>query len=167
MLIQFASTPTAVDRQIDQARLLMAADRVDLVRGDEEISLWREHACAVWAAAGAVIKMSWLPARLPAVLSHVDEIAQANNATIEMVGRAGVGAGVLRVDADATGQVAIIERLRASPTVVANVVVLRAHTGAKAKVDVWGPRGDTASLLRAVKRSFDPAGILNAGRGPI
>jgi FAD/FMN-containing dehydrogenase len=32
---------------------------------------------------------------------------------------------------------------------------------------VWGPPGSHATLVGAVKRAFDPAGILNAGRGPI
>ena len=32
-------------------------------------------------------------------------------------------------------------------------------------VGVFGPPGDTVALLREIKRAFDPAGILNAGRG--
>jgi FAD/FMN-containing dehydrogenase len=37
----------------------------------------------------------------------------------------------------------------------------------KEQIDVWGAPGDTAPLLSALKRTFDPAGILNAGRGPL
>jgi FAD/FMN-containing dehydrogenase len=51
--------------------------------------------------------------------------------------------------------------------VVGHVVVLRADAAVKDRADVWGPPGDTAALLGAIKRALDPAGILNAGRGPI
>ena len=30
--------------------------------------------------------------------------------------------------------------------------------------DIWGPPGDAAALMRAVKDRFDPAGVLNPGR---
>ena len=33
----------------------------------------------------------------------------------------------------------------------------------KKRVGVFGPPRDTAALLREIKLSFDPAGILNAG----
>jgi hypothetical protein len=85
---------------------------------------------------------------------------------VALVGRAGVGAGFVRVDADASTQVKAIGLLRATDS-VGNVVVLRAAPEVKAQADVWGPPGDTAALLREIKRAFDPAGILNAGRGPV
>jgi FAD/FMN-containing dehydrogenase len=34
-------------------------------------------------------------------------------------------------------------------------------------VDVWGDLGAAVAILGALKRAFDPAGILNAGRGPV
>ena len=30
--------------------------------------------------------------------------------------------------------------------------------------DVWGPPGDAAAVMRALKERFDPAGVLNPGR---
>jgi FAD/FMN-containing dehydrogenase len=50
---------------------------------------------------------------------------------------------------------------------VGNVAVLRASPELKQQVDVWGPASSAADAARAVKTMFDPAGILNAGRGPI
>jgi FAD/FMN-containing dehydrogenase len=47
------------------------------------------------------------------------------------------------------------------------VVVLRASRELKALVDVWGPPQDAERVLQSLKQMFDPAGILNAGRGPI
>jgi hypothetical protein len=50
---------------------------------------------------------------------------------------------------------------------VGNVAVLRASRELKAHVDVWGPPASAADATRALKSMFDPAGILNASRGPI
>jgi len=50
---------------------------------------------------------------------------------------------------------------------VGNVVVLRADAELKQHVDVWGPPASAIDAFRALKHMFDPAGILNAGRGPI
>jgi len=72
----------------------------------------------------------------------------------------------VRVDGPVDAAVTFVDRLRAGDT-VANVVVLRASPAVKARVDVWGAPGDSLPVMQAIKTSLDPAGILNAGRGPI
>jgi FAD/FMN-containing dehydrogenase len=62
--------------------------------------------------------------------------------------------------------VAAVERLRASAD-VGNVVLLRGSRALKERVDVWGPERSSDPVARAVKNAFDPAGVLNANRGPI
>ena len=37
----------------------------------------------------------------------------------------------------------------------------------KEQAGAWPPGGDNTNVLRAIKRAFDPAGVLNAGRGYI
>jgi glycolate oxidase FAD binding subunit len=34
----------------------------------------------------------------------------------------------------------------------------------KPGIDVWGPAPPTLSLMREIKRQFDPEGLLNPGR---
>src|SRR5262249_7360836 len=97
----------------------------------------------------------------------VDEIGQMREADVELVGRAGVGAGSVRVHAEAPIGVAAIEHLRRQIGVVGNVVVQRASSDVKEKTDVWGLSADTANLLKSIKQALDPAGVLGAGRGPI
>ena len=167
LVMQFASTPAAIDAQVGDVRRLLAADSFDLVAGDAERDLWRGHMRAVWAAPGVIVRASWLPATLPAVLTLVDEIGGQRAGAIEIVGRAGVGAGIIRIDGDHAWSVAAVERLRAQSDLLGHVVLLRASPAVKQQVDVWGPARDHAALAGAVKRTFDPAGILNAGRGPI
>jgi len=48
-----------------------------------------------------------------------------------------------------------------------HVVIVRAPADVKTRVDVWGPASAAAPLLETIKAALDPAGILNAGRGPI
>jgi hypothetical protein len=112
-----------------------------------------------------VIRLSWLPASLEAVLALVCGWGKAGP-RLDFTCRAGIGVGLLRVEGDAATQVDIVLKLREQPDLFRQVTVLRADPALKAAVDVWG--GDTsAALHEAIKRAFDPAGILNAGRGPV
>ncbi|HWW82554.1 MAG TPA: FAD-linked oxidase C-terminal domain-containing protein, partial [Vicinamibacterales bacterium] len=88
---------------------------------------------------------------------------------IELIGRAAVGSGLIRIDADIPQQAAVIERLRQSAA-LGHVIIVRATNELKALVDVWGQPtslGDRGELMSSLKRAFDPEGILNAGRGPL
>ena len=73
---------------------------------------------------------------------------------------------LLRVEADIESQAAIVEQLRHS-NVVTHATVRDAPLAVKQQVDTWGPLGAAGMLSSRVKRALDPAGILNAGRGPI
>jgi glycolate oxidase FAD binding subunit len=86
--------------------------------------------------------------------------------SIELIGRGGVGAGHIRIDADEPAQAQIISQLRETAA-FGNVVIVRGSAALKTLVDVWGPQGDRQSLLGSLKRAFDPDGVLNAGRGPL
>ena len=77
-----------------------------------------------------------------------------------------IGAGLVRLNGEDSSIVAAITELRASRD-VGHVVVLRASRRLKELVDVWGPPSGANEVARVLKRKFDPANILNAGRGPI
>jgi hypothetical protein len=113
------------------------------------------------------VRVSWLPAALEHVIALVERIGADGVTAIELAGRAGVGVGLVRVDADVAAQVRAVAELRARPEVVGHVVVLRADQAVKENVEVWGPPGDTTALLGAIKHALDPNGILSAGRGPM
>jgi glycolate oxidase FAD binding subunit len=166
-LVQFASTQAAIDAQVDELRRLVDADSFTLTTGPEEAGLWRGQTRAPWAAAGSIVRASWLPSHIRAVLSLLEEIAGEGGRSIQLVARAGVGAGLIRIEADPTATVAAIESLRARPDVAGHVVALRADPLVKRRIDVWGAPGDHGALLGAIRRAFDPAGVLNAGRGPV
>lgn len=162
--IRFASLPAVVHAQADQARALLTTGggRVEVLDDEAERKLWSEHQMRAWAGSGAVVRASWLPANLAAVLGEL----RAAKGSCALTGRAAVGAGLVTIDADVDTQARTIARLRESST-VGNVVLLRGSDALKAKVDAWGPLGDRVPLLASIKRALDPHDTLNAGRGPL
>jgi glycolate oxidase FAD binding subunit len=166
LLLRFASVPASVDAQLEEAcALTPVKDCATRVLGqDEERTAWEELGRRVWDAPGAIVRASWLPASVSTTLSQVRRLA--GSACIELVGRAAIGAGLIRIDADVRAQAAVIEQLRQAES-LGNVVMLRGSQDLKAVVDVWGPQGDRDPLFASLKRALDPGGVLNANRGPL
>jgi glycolate oxidase FAD binding subunit len=164
LLVRMASSPAATSAQAAEARRLMSSTPA-VVNGEEERALWADQIQEPWAEAGTVIRLSWLPAQLSAVIAL---LARLRNETCRVAVFAGrtIGAGLLRIDGDETAVAAAIASLRGSAD-VGHVIVLRATPRLKRQVDVWGPSSGALDVARALKNKFDPANILNAGRGPV
>jgi glycolate dehydrogenase FAD-binding subunit len=159
-LLRFASLPAVVDAQIERASALVSAcaTGVAVVDGDAQQALWRDHATRIWRDGdAALVRASWLPASIDAVAGAVDG---------ELIGRAAIGAGVIRIGGDDDAQVRAIDELRRSRD-VGNVVVVRGSAALKRRIDVWPPHGDRQPVFDALKRALDPHHVLNAGRGPL
>jgi glycolate oxidase FAD binding subunit len=177
VLVRFASLPAVVDAQVEQATagLKACTTSLDVVHGDAERALWQAHATEIWEQPGAIVRASWLPANIAAGLAEIAGLkpcatsapgAVAQGFSPAFIGRAAVGAGLIRIAGDTDAQAAAVERLRAS-SVFGNVVIVRGSAELKARVDVWGSHGDRQPLFDSLKRAFDPHGVLNAGRGPL
>jgi glycolate oxidase FAD binding subunit len=163
VLVRFATSPAAAAAQVDQARALVGGE---VVAGDPEAALWRRYQGRAAASAGTVVRMAWLPAVLSQVLALVEEIGNSRG-SIELVARAAVGTGLVRLDGSVDWQASTIERLRDRTDLVRHVTIQDASPEVKAQVDAWGPPDPAAPVLSAIKRALDPAGILNANRGPV
>jgi len=172
VMLCFASVPAAVDAQIDGASRLTSLNgsATTIVQGDDERTRWREQSERIWSAPGAVVRASWLPANIASAMRELQQIVSSRPRVIDggasMIGRAGVGAGLIRIGGDAHDQAAVIEHLRRA-SVFGNVVILRGSAELKALIDVWGPQGDRERLFKSLKQTLDPKGVLNAGRGPL
>jgi glycolate dehydrogenase FAD-binding subunit len=164
LLARFSSSPAAVQAQIESAQRLLSSPST-VVTGDLEQVIWEDQVRSPWNGTGTVIRFGWLPAKLAEITTLMRDVQKIAGPVL-MVGRAGVGAGLLRVEGDVRAHVAVVERLRTS-TWVGNVSLLRADLELKTHIDVWGPPSSAVDAARALKQMFDPSGILNAGRGPI
>lgn len=170
LLVRFASTGAAVNAQaaaVEQVAAPFAPERAVRVSGAAETDLWREHLDRIWRGSGTIVRASWLPAALGRVMALVTDLQHVGARSVEVVGRAVAGTGLLRIEANGPTDVAVLRHLRERRDLVGNVVVLRAAPDVKASLDVWDMPADTANLLRALKGAFDPVGVLNAGRGPV
>ena len=161
--LRIATSPAARDAQIAAARALISGDGAVLTDVAER---------ATWAAqldtmseGDATVRFGWLPARLPPVLKLLEEMRSVGGVGVTFTGRV-LGAGVARLTGEVAALAAAIGRLRGSAD-VGNVVLLRGSHNLKERVDVWGPGQASDRVARAVKKTLDPMGILNAGRGPI
>jgi FAD/FMN-containing dehydrogenase len=162
LLVRFASSPAAVSTQIDAARALLGGETTAL-RDGMESRAWAEQVALPWEGEGAVMRCSWLPARLGDVLALV--AALSTGCEVALAGRVATGAGLLRITGPDAAIAAAVARARLAESPVGHVVLLRASRALRKEVDVWGAAPSAPAA--ALKRALDPAGILNAGRGPI
>src|SRR2546426_4275751 len=72
--------------------------------------------------------------------------------------------GVVDVRVPAPGAAETLSRLRSAAGAEGQVVVLAAPVALKQGLDVWGPPPPGFPIMRALKQSLDPHGILNVGR---
>ena len=98
-LVRFASLPEVVDEQVKDAAALVGASGVScrIVGEDAERRLWQAHSVSGDVSAGAaIVRASWLPANL-APRRWRCSTKWARQRGIAMIGRAAVGAGLIRI----------------------------------------------------------------------
>jgi hypothetical protein len=162
LLVRFASSPAAVATQLDAARALVRGETTALREG-LEARAWSEQVGLAWEGEATVVRCSWLPSRLGEVLGLVRALRA--ECGVGFAGRIGAGAGLLRLTGSDAAVRGAIVRMRLDDSPVGHVVVLRASRPLRAQMDVWGIAPSAPAT--ALKRALDPAGILNAGRGPL
>jgi glycolate oxidase FAD binding subunit len=167
LLVRFESIEEAVEQQAATLSTLIREGgfAARAIAGAEETELWAAHGRSLWNGTGAVVKLTVLPSEVPATLTSLASLT--GSADYVAAGRAGLGVFLVRIDGDADAQLRAIAGLRAGlPAGRGSAVIVRGSAELRARADVWGSIGDGLPLMRAVKQRFDPAGILNPGRGP-
>lgn len=167
LLVRFESIAEAVDQQAEKVAAIASERgfRPNVLSGAEEDRLWGKHEQPIWSASGAIIKVSVLPSELAMMLTTLDSAVGLTNYV--GAGRAGLGVFLLNLQGDLKMQTRAIEALRGKVSPGnGSVVIIRGSSELRNSTDVWGNIGDGLPLMRTVKRQFDPAGILNPGRGP-
>ncbi len=160
LALRFLNEAEAVDSQIEEAAKLGADFKHTVLSESDADAFWRGyHESETSSQIASSLRMSALPADLPAALADVDL------ALPEINWRAHAANGVVRIHAETEiepGRVAELRKRAQSRG--GQLVILRAPNRIKEQLDVWGEVGQTASLMRALKEKFDPQAQLNPGR---
>jgi len=166
LLVRFESIAASAEQQAaDAAKLATGAETVT-VSGEKESALWAAHDARVRDGRGAVVKLTLMPTDVAPTMAWMAEALR--DVEYDVIGRAALGVLLVRVDAVVAKQAALVRDLRARLAPGrGSAVVVRGSDDLKREVDVWGPLGDSAAVMRAIKTEFDPDGILpspwNAG----
>jgi glycolate dehydrogenase FAD-binding subunit len=160
ILVRFESTERAAEHQAGAAIELMrqTADRAEVVAGPVERQIWESHAARPWAGEGVVLKVTCLPSRVPFVLDSL--AGSADPSRWEAVGRCGLGVLLVRLDVDTMTAAQLIARLRLAFGAGEGTVAIRRAPADLDALVASTPFGDAADVMQAVKRAFDPAGVL-------
>jgi glycolate oxidase FAD binding subunit len=167
LIIRFESIEASVAQQSETAARLVAESGYEaqaLSQSAEEL-FWQNHGRFADDDRGALLKVSVLPTELAGTLSVIEQLAGKRGYVA--AGRAGAGVFLLRVTEDVQLQKRVIDGLRdALQLGRGSAIIVKGSPDLRAHVNVWGPIGDSLSLMKAVKQQFDPVGILSPGRGP-
>ncbi len=169
MLVRFESIAAVAERQAEQAAALVrdGGGAAEVLAAADEVEAWRRHEARVFGGEETVVKLVVLPGDLAVTLTWLDEASRRHALDCAVIGRAGLGVLYLRLAGPVAAQASLVRALRERLDAGrGSAVVRRAGRELRSQVDVWGSLGDAFSLMRRVKRQFDPRGILNPGRGP-
>lgn len=172
--LEFGGSEKVIERSLKELSALAAADgitfeQIDPARAEAG---WNRLADMTNNLAQAEPSLVALNAALPIAESEIFlELASAE------AGRIGArlfcacqsGTGIVRVclvTDDATPVAAVpVERLRSTALERSGALIIeRCPVALKREVDVWGPAGDAANLMRKLKAVWDPAETLSPGR---
>ena len=167
LLVRFESVEASVAQQAEAARAIVGTRGDAVVRsGGDEAETWRRHA-AHWSSGGTLVKLSTVPAELFPTLVRVRDRAATDGLEMAVAGRAGLGVVDVRLDGPLDAQARLVGDLREwLPIGRGSAVIRSSDPGLRRNVDAWGPIGDGMRVMTAIKRRFDPDGLLNTGRGP-
>jgi glycolate oxidase FAD binding subunit len=176
LLARLGETDAAVRWQLDRLRELTPADggtTLNVLGPDESTDFWRRLASARHEANGGGdlwLKCSVLCQSAAATERRLTESGQRLEAQSRIFCHAGVTVFHARYcwpgrtcESDDLTR-AVTELRRECAAVGGHLVVEKAPTDVKRRLDVWGYEAPALELMRRIKNQFDPKGVLNPGR---
>ncbi len=168
LAVNFEGSLSAIERQIDETRLLARKHNALMgedLEGEEQDRFWdivREH-----TQGSLTCKVAVPVSQVAEYLEHVEQVCHQHKLEAAIVVHA--GNGILYVElrpGDATARlVEAIAALRLHATEArGNLVVERCPVELKRLINIWGePRSDF-HMMQRLKQQFDPAGTFVKGR---
>lgn len=168
LAINFEGSSSAINRQIDEVRLLarrQSALMGDDLTGDTQEQFWevvRENMQGTLTC-----KVALLVSQVASYLQHLEVICRQNDLEAAVVAHA--GNGVLYIElrpGDATPRlIAAIEALRrVAHEARGSLIVERCSVELKRLINIWGEPGADFRLMERLKKQFDPQDTFVRGR---
>jgi glycolate oxidase FAD binding subunit len=168
LAIDFEGSPTTLDRQIDETRLLArqhGALQGDDLAGEAQQSFWeavREH-----TEGTLTCKVVILVTHMARYLEHVASVCRRYELEAAIVAHA--GNGILYIElrpSDAAPRLieAIAELRSYAQAAKGSLVVERCPVELKRLIDIWGKPGPAFYLMQRLKQQFDAKGTFVRGR---
>lgn len=171
LVIGFAGITEEVSYQCNRVRELLAKDGTiaDEWRSGYEPLLQTLQNFPTTEAATLRCKMSVLPGVVSSMYGEVEAEAAARGLSVQLLAHAGNGVIFCRFTAAENipdeKMLSFVDWLRVLVKRLEGYVIIEDIDPAlKARVDVWGHVGGTFPLMKRLKETFDPNGILNPGR---
>lgn len=163
LMVRFQSVAESVELQMQRSTELAIALGLhpQTYMGTAERDLWQRTADLMNPAPqtdAIVCKIGVRPSQAVDVVTQIAKILP--NAQFRI--HAGSGLGQLLVTGSRTTQIQAVRSLLQSTG--GFLSVLQAPTSFKQQIDVWGYSGNALSLMRQVKRHFDPKNLLSPHR---
>ncbi len=168
LAVNFEGSPTAIERQIDETRLLARTYHAllgDDLEGEEQKRFWqvvREH-----IQGSLTCKVSIQVSQIAPYLQTIEEVCQRHR--LEAATIAHAGNGILYVElrpSDALQRlVAAIYELRLKAQAGrGSLVVERCPVDLKRHISIWGEPGSGFPMMQRLKQQFDAEGTFVRGR---
>jgi glycolate dehydrogenase FAD-binding subunit len=157
--VRVAGLPECLDEYGTRIREIFSG----FLLGEAQESTWAARQELFASHDPMVLKVSVLPDEICPLTA---EMLQWNSGSTEVVIVA-QASGLMMVSMTSAPEIALsfIDRARERlDPIGGSVIVLRAPDHFRGRVDVWGPDRGALSLMREIKRRFDPNRILNPGR---
>jgi FAD/FMN-containing dehydrogenase len=170
VVAHYVGTAAAVSRQIREAtqRCIEVGARTIELREADDDALWA--AIANFTAPvgdGSIYLRAAAPGgALTPVAALIEQTAMAHGWQPQQLGIAGPGLLFSRWPVAGVSPVAVAETLaevRAGMDALGGYVVVE-EAPAALRLDRWGPEPEGAAIMRTLRASWDPVGILNPGR---
>lgn len=169
---RFAGTEGAVRRQMREAtrRCVEAGARTVELREEDDAPLWAALAdFSALAADGSLLIRAGAPsAAFGPMAGMIECVALRAGWAPAQLGIAGVGLLYSRwavADTESAAVAAALATLRADLAPVGGyLVVEEAPPALTSSLDIWGPPPEGAALMRTLRSTWDPTGMLNPGR---
>ncbi|MEQ1868691.1 MAG: FAD-binding oxidoreductase [Vicinamibacterales bacterium] len=158
LLVRFETTARASAAMADAARAHVGqmASTANIVGGDDEAALWHEHEARLTATEDeTVVKVTTLPTRAPLILEGL------GNAPLRAIsGAAALGVLALRFRGEASAVVSAVDALHRRVLSQQGHLSVRHAPPAVREHLPPPPPAPASAVMHAVKRCFDPNGVL-------